>query len=272
MSIRFVVIALFALVTGFAMPRPADAAVTTSFSDAWWNPDESGWGANISQQADVLFVSLFVYGPNTQPIWYSIQLTYSGQSANGDLLFVGDAYVTTGPWFGGAFDPSQVGIRRVGGAIFTATSVTSGTLAYTVDGVSVLKSLVRQTLKAESLAGTYLGGITAVRSSCTNPAFDGTVLTGVSVTVAHSGSNFQMDTVDAKTGNRCTYNGTYNQDGQMGRVLGSYTCTSGELGSFSFFEVQSSISGFMGRFIAPTFLGTDSCNVAGRLAAAKATF
>ena len=38
----------------------AAAAVGTNFSDQWWNPAESGWGASILQQSDILFVALFV--------------------------------------------------------------------------------------------------------------------------------------------------------------------------------------------------------------------
>ena len=48
--------------------------LTPNFSDLWWNPSESGWGLNRSQQADVIFLTLFVYGPNSQAVWYSATL------------------------------------------------------------------------------------------------------------------------------------------------------------------------------------------------------
>ena len=45
----------------------ARASSGTNFTDQWWNPDESGWGASILQQGDVLFVDLFVYGADGRP-------------------------------------------------------------------------------------------------------------------------------------------------------------------------------------------------------------
>ena len=74
--IRVVVLALVALVTGLSTPPAVHAAVTNNYSDVWWNPNESGWGVNISQQADFLFVSFFVYGPIGQPFWHTAQLTF----------------------------------------------------------------------------------------------------------------------------------------------------------------------------------------------------
>jgi hypothetical protein len=51
------------------------SSVTTSFSadltDLWWNESESGWGVNVIQQQDTLFLTFFVYGPDNAPTWYS---------------------------------------------------------------------------------------------------------------------------------------------------------------------------------------------------------
>ena len=268
MFTRLVKGALFALVIGLPLPRAADAAVTTNFSDIWWNPLESGWGVNISQQADFLFVSFFVYGPDGQPFWYTAQLTLAGQGANGALIFSGDNYVTSGTRFDGPWDPTQKGIRRVGSASFTATSVIAGTLVYTVDGFTTTKSLVRQTLKTESLAGAYLGGVVTAQT-CNNPAFNGNYVSGVTITVAPAGSNLQFVTVDVENGNRCVYAGAYVQDGQMGRSFGNYTCTAGDSGSYTLFEIQSSISGVMGRSAVASSAGGVSCNITGRFAAVR---
>ena len=268
MVTRLVTVALFALVVAIAPTRATHAAVTTNYSDVWWNPAESGWGVNISQQADFLFVSFFVYGPDRQPFWYTAQLTFVGQAANGDLIFSGDNYVTTGPRFDGVFDPTTVGIRRVGSASFTATSVISGDLVYAVDGITITKSLVRQTLKTENITGNYLGGA-ATTQSCTNPAFNGTFLQGVGVSLSQAGSSFQMATTDFETGRECAWAGTYVQDGQVARVGGNYSCTSGEMGTFNFFEIQSSISGLMGRLSTVSTFSGATCNVTGRLAAVR---
>ena len=50
---------------------PSRASLGTNFSDQWWNPNESGWGASVLQQYDTLFIDLFVYGPNGQPTWFT---------------------------------------------------------------------------------------------------------------------------------------------------------------------------------------------------------
>ncbi|HWH40181.1 MAG TPA: hypothetical protein VNU21_10105 [Usitatibacter sp.] len=35
----------------------------------WYNPSESGWGAAIAQQGEVLFVTLFVYDEQKRPAY-----------------------------------------------------------------------------------------------------------------------------------------------------------------------------------------------------------
>ena len=103
------------------------------------------------------------------------------------------------------------------------------------------KSRVRQTLKTENISGAYLWG-RGTTQACSNTAFNGTFLPGVSVTLAQSGASFQMATADVDTSGPCTWVGTYTEDGQVARVAGNYSCSTGEMGTFSFFEIQSSIS------------------------------
>src|SRR5690348_8358425 len=93
--------------------------VTTDFTDLWWIPSESGWGANVIQQQDILFATLFVYGSNNQPIWYVASAAqYQGQ-VNGQFTFTGPLYQTTGPYFGaGGFNPNNVANRQVGSFTF----------------------------------------------------------------------------------------------------------------------------------------------------------
>ena len=47
----------------------------TNFSDQWWNPNESGWGISVLQQADVIFVDLFVYDTAGNPTWFTAAAT-----------------------------------------------------------------------------------------------------------------------------------------------------------------------------------------------------
>jgi len=73
------------------------------YSDHWWNPQESGWGLSITQHpSDRLFAVWFVYSQASQPIWYTLP---PGAWTTATLIS-GPVYKTTGPYFGGAFDPS----------------------------------------------------------------------------------------------------------------------------------------------------------------------
>ena len=84
-------------------PRRRRASLGTNFSDQWWNPNESGWGASVLQQYDTLFIDLFVYATDGRPQWYTAAVYYQPQS--GRSLFSGDLYATTGPWFGCVLQP-----------------------------------------------------------------------------------------------------------------------------------------------------------------------
>jgi hypothetical protein len=46
----------------------------------------------------------------------------------------------------------------------------------------------------------------------------------------------------------CTYTGNFHQDGQTSRVDGSYVCTSGALGTITFFDLRAEVGGVMGRY------------------------
>ena len=48
-------------------------------SDLWGNPNESGWGLQLVQRADVIFATLFVYDTGHAPIWYSATLQLSSR-------------------------------------------------------------------------------------------------------------------------------------------------------------------------------------------------
>src|SRR6476646_8844351 len=119
---------VLALVTVGAFATSARASAGTNFSDQWWNPNESGWGASVLQQYDTLFIDLFVYATDGRPQWYTAAVYYQPQS--GRSQFIGDLYATTGPWFGAFFNPAAVSARRVGTLQFDADSTDFATLTY----------------------------------------------------------------------------------------------------------------------------------------------
>ena len=162
---------LAVLATAGVFATSAHASSGTNFSDQWWNSpaeSESGWGASISQQADVLFIELFIYGPDSQPTWYAGALDF--QSNSGRLLFTGDLFTYTGPWFGlGSFNPLAVRNRKVGTISFEASSTDKATLTYSIDGVVYVKDIERQLWRFEHFGGSYFGGFVYDQSNCANP-------------------------------------------------------------------------------------------------------
>src|SRR5437868_4297792 len=105
MSFRFLAAVLaFLAMSAFATPQPRDA------TDLWIDPSESGWGLNVYHQGDTLFASLFVYGPDGQPKWYT-----ASALTGGPTVYSGAIAEATGPWFGAAsFDPGAVARRTLG--------------------------------------------------------------------------------------------------------------------------------------------------------------
>jgi len=216
---------------------------STNFSDLWWVPSESGWGANISQQSDTMFMTMFVYGPSGQPTWYVATLDYQIAAPDGALVWSGDLLQTTGAWFGASWNPALYSWRKVGTATFRAASVAQATLAYAVDGIVVTKQIERQPLRNNDNSGSYYGGTTDVSRNCINPLLNNVRTEDQgSLTVTQSGP---LISIKAPT---CTFAGTYSQEGQIGRADTTYLCTNGAVGTVTFFDMHVETSGILGRY------------------------
>jgi len=116
-----------------------DRTFATNFQDLWWNPDESGWGINLTHQGDTVFATLFTYGADRRGTWFVMS---NGERVAGTRRYSGTLYRTTGP----AFDArpwSTVTNVAVGTMSVEFSDGNRGTLTYTVDGVRVVKSIVR---------------------------------------------------------------------------------------------------------------------------------
>ena len=249
------------LLFAFAAPIASQAASTTNFSDQWWTPSESGWGASVLQQRDVLFIDLFVYGSDGRPTWFTAAAFLQPATANGHLTFLGDLYMNAGPWYGSTFNPAVVANRRVGTLTFDADSSDSATLTYSVDGVLVTKSVTRQLWAYEDFTGTYNGGVVYDLSQCANASSNGHVEELGPVSIQQTTNTvFNMTTQSGTTS--CTWGGTYSQLGHMGTVVGTYSCNNGVQANFTAYELERTASGFTGRFVANDNF---SCTVNGRL-------
>ena len=121
----------------------ANLATAVNYQDLWWAAppgSESGWGVNLTQQANVIFATWFTYDLDGTPLWLS-----ATTNAGGANTFNGTLYRTTGPAFNAVpFDSSKVVAKPVGTASFTFTDGNSGRFSYTVNGVTQTKAITRQ--------------------------------------------------------------------------------------------------------------------------------
>lgn len=254
------VAALFASV---CMSAHADSN-SMDASDLWWNANESGWGVNVVQQGATLFLTFFVYDAGGNAAWVVAPSTnLTSAPATMPAVYSGPLYRTTGPFFGGTFNPSNVGISQVGSATFTLTDVNSATLTYSVDNVSVTKSVTRQTWKNNDLSGSYLGATIGTYSfGCPTVGYQEEPS---SINIAQTGTSFSMDVRSTLTNNLCSYSGTYGQGGQMGSITGTFSCNNGFTGQFQASELHVTRSGITGR----ASLQSGACTWSGRVGGLK---
>jgi hypothetical protein len=117
-----------------------DITPSIDVNDLWWNPQESGWGLSIAQNAsDQIFAVWNVYDATGRATWYTLT---PGQWS--DLItYTGPIYRTTGPYWGDAFDPSLVATTAVGTGTLKLLTYATATFSYVVDGVSATKPIAR---------------------------------------------------------------------------------------------------------------------------------
>lgn len=235
----------FAALVSLAAPFASATPLTYNASDLWWDPNESGWGLNVIHQGDTLFATLFVYGSDGQPTWYSASnLATSGDGASHDrpLVFTGALVESRGPAFGPTFDPNAVTRRTVGTMTFEMLGAGTANLRYSVDGVTVSKAVQRFSFRAMDLSGDYAG-------YQSQPAAGGAPAVNDQVTIAirQTGAAVTMTTVGSASGS-CSYAGTLSANGQLANVAGSYTCADGRSGPFTLADVDVTAAGFTARF------------------------
>ncbi|HUQ28535.1 MAG TPA: trypsin-like peptidase domain-containing protein [Usitatibacter sp.] len=126
--------------TGAYNLRMRADTVDTNYTALWWNPAENGWGLNISHQGNTLFGTLYTYGPDGKPTWYS--MSEGVKQADGSYL--GQLASTTGP----AFNSSPWNANSVHGTVVGSMRLSffgdnEGTLTYNVGSAQVTKSITK---------------------------------------------------------------------------------------------------------------------------------
>jgi len=214
----------------------------------WIDPTQSGWGLNLFHQGSTVFASLFVYGPDGQPRWYTASNMVNaddGQIHDHPTGVGGDLYEATGPYFGGPFDPSKVTRRKVGTLNIDLGNNLTGAV-YTIDGVTVtMNNLVPFTFRADNISGDYIGYRWQPPAGEFNPGPE--VKDEVTIHISDNGSAVTMTTIGTDASHpACAYSGNRTQNRDFVGSSGSFTC-SGTSGQW-FMGVDVSPDGIMGGF------------------------
>jgi len=247
---------LAALAATLALPAAATTS-STDYTDLWYLSSESGWGVNVIQQADVVFATFFVYGSDGSPRWFVVPDGRSVASPPGQNQFTGALYQTQGTYYGSPWGGPTLN-TQVGTATFSFTSPTTGTLTYSVNGVNVSKSIIRQTWRGNTLTGNYVGGLTANGTSCRNGVNNGPILIAGDLTIGHSNffnPTFRVDFTNAQgQAGVCTFTGGYAQEGKLGKVTnGTWSCqisgiSNPPVGTFTMTQIEANTNGLTARF------------------------
>lgn len=242
------------LLAGFALAAGA-TTYSPDYTDLWYNPAESGWGVNLIQQSHSIFASLFVYGTDTAPRWYTAS-DLEPSPAGSQTRFTGQLYMSTGPYFGAtSFDPNAVTRNVVGTMTITFDTPTTGILQYTVNGAPVTKSISRYAFQGEDLSGNYLGGLTATGANCTAANLSGPILIFQTLTVQQANQQVSMNVQFVSNqgqASQCTFAGPYTAGGRASSVQGNWSCNingqAANAGSFTLSQIDATQSGFTGKF------------------------
>ena len=161
-----------------------EMGTVANYQTLWFNPAESGWGININHQGSTLFATLFTYDAAGNGMWLVMS---NGARLSGET-FSGPFYRTTGPAFSAnPFTPIGASNVTAVGTMTVTFSGDTAALSYSVDGVTVNKSIQKQVYGARA---AICQPTTSDRSSLTNyqDLWWNASESGWGVNVTHQGS------------------------------------------------------------------------------------
>ncbi len=114
-------------------------APAVDYTDMWWNANESGWGISLTQQFGTIFAAWYTYDAAGKAIWYVVpNCPVNGTGCTGALYQVTGGEPLTTAWNG-------TNTPTVAGSVTLAfTDAASGTMSYTLNGVTASRMIVRQ--------------------------------------------------------------------------------------------------------------------------------
>jgi hypothetical protein len=237
------------LLLGILLSIAALRAVAADFTDIWYLPAEAGWGVNVVQSDNFLFITFFVYGADGHPTWYTAQVTKDDSgNFNGTLFSTMGTYFAL-PWTGFTGGPA-------GTVSFQPTGPSTAKLVYAVVGLpTVTKNIQRQTLTSIVLGGSYSGGQAGEYSGCTDSAMNFLYKDNFDLQVTQQTSG-SVTFAFAYASLNCTLSGNLVQHGKLYSVpAATYVCSDGLSATASMSEIQATAQGIEGRFSAPSVGG-----------------
>lgn len=234
-----------------------------ALTDTWWTPDESGWGLTAMHENNQLNITLFVHDGEGRPHWYTAALTRYGSTQAGDDEFSGVLYETRGSVPTAPWNPAAVQHRVVGRAEFRARPDGRAELDYSLDGVSVRKSLQRLQVQRDRMVGLHFGTLLPSYEGCPNDfvglkVFERGTLNidrcadGLCTIDPPPGSVSAPISLTFNDGARliCQIDAEFFRHGRSGDIKGSYQCDDGGSGAIEFSDIEYNSVGFTSRFSA----------------------
>ena len=113
---------------------------STSMTGLWGNQNESGWGTAITHEYEMIFVTIYTYDASGNPVWYvASSCPVAADKCAGTLYSVKGGTSLTEPWNG-----THKVVAEAGTLNLVFTDANTGTMTYTVNGVSGSKEITRQ--------------------------------------------------------------------------------------------------------------------------------
>lgn len=226
---------LWALFFGCLSSLPARAITgSTDYSGLWYNAGESGWGMNVIQQEQILFITLFIYGANSQPTWFvASNASFTSANSAGDRTYTGALYATTGtPFSIDPFNSGSVTVAQVGTITFVGRADGTATVSYTANSSTVNKTVVRQTWAqpnftlntATAYAGANSGNKTGCAVGSNNGAANGTY-SNIGLYINGSTMRLEITTPPTDAGLCILQGSNYVQEGRYGKATLTGSCS-----------------------------------------------
>src|ERR1035437_5844122 len=132
----------FALLSPMAHSFTIDTSVTSTspMSGLWDNSaTESGWGAAVTQQYGMMFVTLYTYDSAGNPVWYvASNCPVTANGCTGTLYKVTGGSSPTVAW-----NAPNKAATPVGTLTLTFSDANTGTMTYMISGASGSKPITR---------------------------------------------------------------------------------------------------------------------------------